>query len=116
MPRWRPPGGSYCWSTRLSGNRFSVLCADTFRSPTTDEALPARGKRMVRIDLGAPADALSASLPGKRFRAPWRLEPTGRYWMVRLPRTLEPTSVLSLGATFSQGGVPYGVTLKRAKR
>jgi hypothetical protein len=107
--------GSFCWGTRYDDHTGRVLCADTFRAPSTEEQLPVRGKRIVHIDLGIPSEGLTASLGGQTLRGPRRGDPSGRYWALRLPRRLLPTSVLSLGARFSQGGVPYGVTLRRVK-
>jgi hypothetical protein len=107
--------GSSCWSIERDDGTAVGICADAV-SPSTDEAVPARGKRMARIDAGAPAQSLTASLPGKRFREPWPVDPTHRYWMVRLPKRLEATSVLMIGARFAQGSAGYGVTLKRVKR
>jgi hypothetical protein len=108
--------GSYCWGVRYDNGTFGALCADTFRSPSTRDALPARGKQMLHIEFGTTALEVTASLPGKRFRGPFPVDEARHHWMVRLPRRLDPRSVLSFGARFAQGGVPYGVTLERARR
>jgi hypothetical protein len=92
---------------------FRSLCADTFRSPFTRDALPARGKQMVHVEFGTAALEVTATLPDKRLRGPVPVDAARRHWIVRLPRRLERTSVLSFGARFAQGGVPYGVTLRR---
>ncbi len=107
--------GSFCWSTWYDDHTGRGLCADTFRAPSTEEQLPVRGKRIVHIDVGIPSESLTASLDDQTLRGPRRGEPSGRYWALRLPRHVPPTSVLSLGARFAQGGVPYGVTLRRVK-
>ena len=107
--------GSVCWFTMYDDHTGRGFCADT-GGPITSAPLPVRGKRIVHIDLGIPAESLTASLSGQTLRGPRRGDPSGRYWALRLPRRLPPTSTLHLGATFAQGGVPYGVTLRRAKR
>ncbi len=49
------------------------------------------------------------------MRAPRRSDPSGRYWALRLPRRMPATTVLNLGAKFTQGNVPYGASLRRVK-
>ncbi|MBN1530670.1 MAG: hypothetical protein JW895_16535 [Thermoleophilaceae bacterium] len=110
----RAGAGSSCWSTGMDDGTSRTVCADV-AGPITGPTLPARGKRMVHIDMGAPTLRLTAGLPGKRFRDPWPTDPTRRHWIVRLPRRLERSSVLSLGGSFSQGEVPYAVTLRRSR-
>ncbi len=106
--------GSYCWSTWYDDHTGRSLCVDKV-GPIGSDPLPVRGKRIVRIDLGIPAKDLTASLSEKTLRIR-RGDPSGRYWALRLPRRMPPTSLLSLGASFGQGGLGYGVSLSRVKR
>jgi hypothetical protein len=106
--------GSYCWSTWYDDDTGRGFCVDKV-GPIVSAPLPVRGKRIVRIDLGIPAKDLTASLSEQTLRIR-RGDPSGRYWALRLPRRLPPTSLLSLGASFSQGSLGYGVSLSRVKR
>ena len=106
--------GSVCWLTQYDDGTGAGVCGDV-GGPITSAPLPVRGKRIVHIDLGIPAENLTASLSERALRIR-RGDPSGRYWALRLPKRLSAKSLLSLEAKFGQGSVPYGVTLRRAKR
>ena len=108
--------GSFCWGIAYDNHTGLVTCADMAGPITSKEQLPVRGKRIVHIDLGIPAEGLTAMLDDQPLRGPRRSDPSGRYWALRLPRRLSPINTLSLGADFRQGDVPYVVTLRRVKK
>ena len=63
----------------------------------------------MRIDLGIPAEEPDREPVGAEPARIRRGDPSGRYWALASQDALPHSSLLSLGASFSQGGVPYGV-------
>ncbi len=67
--------------------------------------------------MGIPVTRLSASLPGGRpLPRLRRLDTDGRHWRLRLPNRFRRTTVLTLGAEYTQGDAAFGVTLRHVKR
>jgi hypothetical protein len=69
--------GSYCWGVRRVDGYGLVTCVDMAGPPATDTSLPARGKRVIAIDMEIPTERLTASLSGRRLRGPVGSIPPG---------------------------------------
>jgi hypothetical protein len=112
-------GSSFCWSTRFVDGSGAGFCADLFppRPIPPKDMLPVRGYRVIEIDMGMPTEAVTASLDRRPLTSLVRQDPLGRHWRLRLPlRLSRPTSTLSLGATYAQGGRGYTAGLRRVRR
>jgi hypothetical protein len=115
--RLRAVQGTTCWSTVNTDGTGVNACGDASPQPTTRRRLRVRSSGVIRIDMGIPVNRLFASLPGSRpLPRLRRLDADGRHWRVRLPRRFRRTTVLTLGAYYTQGDAAFGVTLRHVRR
>jgi hypothetical protein len=105
--------GSYCWSDATNGGGLVGICADTFKPPPVPAyALPARPGGRVQVDMLVETDSLAAGLRGREGSL--RVDAvagTPNSFVVRLPRRLQPRSVLDLAAAYPQGDAAFAVLL-----
>jgi hypothetical protein len=115
--RLRAVQGTSCWRTTNPDGTGVGVCGDASPQPTTRRRLRVRSSGVVRIDMGIPVTRLFSSLPGGRpLPRLRRLDADGRHWRLRLPRRFRRTTVLTLGAYYTQGDAAFGVTLRHVKR